>query len=274
MRIIALFFTLLFTSLYSFAQNYEEFIEKSYDYLENDNLPAAEESLRAAMRLEPANPYNYALLSNLGTIQRRQEKYEDAMISYQSAFSRRPQDITLLGNIASLYATIGEADKAIDHYNILLSVDKNNQDAIYNRGLLFMQKKDFIGAEEDFDKLLEINEKTFLGRLGHAILEKMRGNYNESERIYNYLINEFPKSWPLYEGRAELYFMMNKNTRAMSDINKFFAEVENPPASLYVLRGKIKIAQYEKPSARLDFQRAKDMGYDPEIIKELMKMCM
>lgn len=58
----------------SFAQSYEELIEKSYDFVDKGDLVSAEESLKAAMRKEPANPLNYALLTNLGTIQRRQGK--------------------------------------------------------------------------------------------------------------------------------------------------------------------------------------------------------
>ena len=51
----------------SFAQSYEELIEKSYDFVDKGDLVSAEESLKAAMRKEPANPLNYALLTNLGT---------------------------------------------------------------------------------------------------------------------------------------------------------------------------------------------------------------
>ena len=50
------------------AQTYEQFVEKSFDLLDQNDLLAAGESLKAAMRLEPANPNNYALLMNLGTI--------------------------------------------------------------------------------------------------------------------------------------------------------------------------------------------------------------
>ena len=73
----------------------------------------------------------------------------------------------------------------------------------------------------------------------------MRGNYEESERIFNYLISQMPRDWLLYEGRADVYFMMGKNARAMADINKVFIE-STPSASLYVLRGKVKLTQYEK----------------------------
>lgn len=253
------------------AQTYEQFIEKSYDYLEKGELTASEESLRAAMRLEPANPHNYALLSNLGTIQRQQGRLEDALMSYSTALSRRPGDITLLNNRAALYTEMGETDKAIADYTILLIAAPEDESVLFNRGVLYLQQKDFLRAEIDFDKILETNEKTVYGRLGHAIMEKMRGNYKESERIYNYLIGELPKDMLLYEGRADLYFLMEKNARAKADVNKVIVE-SGPTASLYVLRGRISLAQFEKESAKKDFLKAQEMGYDQALIDELLKM--
>ena len=48
----------------SFAQSYEELIEKSYDFVDKGDLMSAEESLKTAMRKEPANPPNYVLYSS------------------------------------------------------------------------------------------------------------------------------------------------------------------------------------------------------------------
>jgi tetratricopeptide (TPR) repeat protein len=254
------------------AQGYEELISKSYDYLEKKDLPAAEESLKAAMRLEPANPNNFALLTNLGTIQRRQGKLEEAMISYSAALSGHPQNQGILESRASLYAEMGNTEMALNDYSTLLALAPTNEEALYNRGLIYLQQKNYLSAEQDFEKILEVNDKSVRGRVGYAILEKMRGNFDESERIYNYLISELPKDWSLYEGRADLYFMKGKNARAMSDINKVFAET-TPTAALYVLRGKVKLALYEKPSAAIDFKKAQEMGYDPETIRELIKLC-
>jgi tetratricopeptide (TPR) repeat protein len=254
------------------AQSYEELIENSYRYLEKDDLPAAEESVKAAMRLEPANPANYVLLTNLGTIQRRMGKKEDALVSYTAALSRHPDNPTILENRASLYAEAGEVDKAIADYTLLLFQDLNHQDALYSRGILYLHQRDFIRAEQDFDRMLEVSGTTVYGRLGHAILEKMRGNYDESERIYNYLIQEMPQQRHLYEGRADLYFLMGKNGRALADINRVFAETGEPTAEMYLLRGKIKLALFERSSATEDFHRAKEMGYDPGIVDELLRM--
>lgn len=271
MRILVVFAALFLSVFSCYAQSYQELIEKSYDYLDKNDLSASEESLKAAMRLEPGNPANYALLTNLGTIQRRQGKLEDALLSYTAALSRDSKNTTILENRASLYTELGETEKAMIDYTTLLLLEPSHQEALYCRGLLYLQQKNYVLAETDFDKILELNEKSVRGRLGHAILEKMRSNYDESEKIFNYLISEMPRDWVLYEGRADVYFMMGKNARAMADINKIFTEIK-PGASLYVLRGKVKLSQYEKESAALDFQKAKEMGYDQAVIDELMKM--
>lgn len=271
MRLLPIFILFLLMTANSYAQSYEEFIEKSYDFLDKKDLVSAEESLRSAMRKEPGNPMNYALLTNLGSIQRRQGKLEDALLSYTAALSGRPNNPTILENRASLYSEMGETEKALSDYNALLIEDPTNEEALYCRGMIFLQKKNYVWAEQDFDKIMEINEKSVRARLGHAILEKMRGNYSESEKIFNYLIDQMPRDWLLYEGRADVYFMMGKNSRAMTDISKVFAE-STPGASLYVLRGKVKLTQYEKASAAVDFQKALEMGYNKAVIDELMKM--
>ncbi|MDR2497720.1 MAG: tetratricopeptide repeat protein [Tannerellaceae bacterium] len=254
-----------------YGQTYEELVGKSYDYLENNDLLAAEMSLKEALRAEPANPGNYALLTNLGTIQRRQGKLDEALLSYTTALNRFPQNVMILENRAALYIEMNEPDKALNDYSLLLLSDSLNQDALYNRGMLYIQKKNFLWAEHDFNKILELNETTFYGRLGYAVLEKMRGNYDESERIYNYLIEKMPREWQLYKGRAELYFFMNKNGRAMADVNRLFLETV-PDAELFVLRGRIRLAQNDRSSARKDFLKAKEMGYSAQVVDELLRL--
>ena len=267
--IVHVFFLLLTGTIG--AQTYEELIRKSYDYVDNDDLPAAEERLKEAMRLEPANRYNYALLTNLGTIQRRQGRLDEALFSYTAALSQQPKNEMILENRATLYTERGELELALIDYQTLLAHNPLNEEALYQRGLLYIQSENFIFAEMDFERILEINQETVKGRLGFAILEKVRQNYEESEIILNYLINKYPNYLLLYEERAELYFLMNRRGRAMTDVNKVFAETPNPSAELYVLRGRIKLAQFEKESAAIDFRRALALGYDTGTIETLLK---
>ena len=254
------------------AQTYDQWIDKSFEVIEQDSLSAAAETLKQAMRTEPANPRNFLLWSNLGTIQRRLNQKEEALQSYTAALSINPYSTTVLHNRATLYTEVDNIDKAIADYNLIILRDSLDPEARYCRGLLFIEKKDYLSAEQDFEHMLAANEKSVRGRMGYATLEKMRENYVESERIYNYLLSELPKESALYLGRAELFYKMGKNGRAMSDINKIFNEGE-PDAYTYVLRGKIKLAQFEKKAAAKDFQTALEMGYNPKRINELMELC-
>ena len=253
------------------AQTYVELIEKSYDYITKIDLPAAEECLKEAMRLEPANKYNYALLTNLGTIQRRQGHLTEALLSYTVALEQQPKNELILENRAALYTEMDEIELALSDYHTLIMLNPLNEEALYQRGLLYIQSRNIILAEADFERLMEINQETVKGRLGFALLEKIRENYMESEIILNYLISKYPDYLLLYEERAELYLLMNRRGRAMADVSKVFAGTANPSAELYVLRGKIKLAQYEKESAAIDFRKAQALGYDATTIETLLK---
>lgn len=254
------------------AQTYEEMIRKSYEYADRGDLPAAEEALKAAMHAEPANKNNFALLSNLGTIQRQQGKTDEALVSYTAALSLQPKNKLILSNRAELYVEMGETEKALSDYQALLLLDPLDLDAYYRRGMLYIEAKDYMLADEDFEKIMSIDKESEQGRFGFALLDKARGNYEDSEAILSYLIEKSRTPLQYYEERAELYFRMKKNARAMADLNNIFAETNDVPAHLYVLRGKIKLAQFEKESAAIDFKKALELGYDKAVIDELIKM--
>ena len=254
------------------AQTYEEMIRKSYEYADRGDLPAAEEALKAAMHAEPANKNNFALLSNLGTIQRQQGKTDEALVSYTAALSLQPKNKLILSNRAELFIEMGETEKALSDYQALLLLDPLDLDAYYRRGMLYIEMKDYMLADEDFEKIMSIDKESEQGRFGFALLDKARGNYEDSEAILSYLIEKSRTPLQYYEERAELYFQMKKNARAMADLNKIFAETNDVPAHLYVLRGKIKLAQFEKESAAIDFKKALELGYDKAVIDELIKM--
>lgn len=272
MKIWSMVFGLLLIAGTLQAQTYEEMIRKCYEYADQGDLPAAEEALKAAMHAEPANKNNFALLSNLGTIQRQQGKMDEALVSYAAALTLQPKNKLVLSNRAELYVEMGETEKALSDYQALLLLDPLDLDAYYRRGMLYIEMKDYMLADEDFEKIMSIDKESEQGRFGFAVLDKARGNYEDSEAILNYLIEKSRTPLPYYVERAELYFLMKKNTRAMADLNKIFAEAKDVPAHLYVLRGKIKLAQFEKESAAIDFKKALELGYDKAAIDEFIKM--
>ena len=254
------------------AQTYEELIGQSYDYAEQGDLPAAEAALKTALQREPANRNNFALLSNLGTIQRRMGKRDEALTSYTAALGLQPDNKLILSNRAELFIERGETEKALADYETLLRATPADIDARFRRGVLYIELKEYMLADADFDQILSLDRESKQGRLGFALLDKARGNYADSEAVLTYLIGRDPDDLQLYEERAELYFLMKKNARAMTDLRRVFAGEKEPSPYLYILRGKVRLAQYEKEAAAADFKKALDLGADKSEIEELMKL--
>ena len=102
----------------AFAQTYQELCDRAVTYTEQDSLPQAETYIRRALKLEPANPHNALLFSNLGTIQRRQRKYEKALESYNFALNIAPRAVPILLNRATIYMELGRNNLAQADYSL------------------------------------------------------------------------------------------------------------------------------------------------------------
>lgn len=87
MRITILFLSLFMTLVVPAQTSYKELSEAALNCVAKDSLQKAEELFKKALKLEPANPHNALLFSNLGTIQRRMGNNEDAIESYTYALN-------------------------------------------------------------------------------------------------------------------------------------------------------------------------------------------
>jgi tetratricopeptide (TPR) repeat protein len=245
------------------AQNHTDWLSLSFDYIEANRLDSAEFALKTVLKSDPDNPINPFLLNNLGTIQRKMGKYDDALISYTAALGQYPENPVFLESRASLFAEIGQAPNAIIDYSTLLKVNPNNEEALYQRGLLYLQIKNTDLAETDFQRMLELNPNGFYPRLGFASLAKFRGDYDEAEVIYNYLLDKEPENCNLYAGRAELYLLMKRPGKASTDINRAIrmAGDDFPNSDFYIIRYRTKLLLHEKESALKDLEKAIALGY-------------
>ncbi|MDL2322752.1 tetratricopeptide repeat protein [Bacteroidales bacterium OttesenSCG-928-A17] len=246
------------------AQSETEWLERSFVYLENQQLDSAEIALKKQLSLYPANPINPFLLNNLGTIQRRLGNKEDALLSYTAALGAHPDNKTFLHARASLFAEMSQAANAILDYSKILESYPNDEESLYQRGLLYLQMRNLEGAEADFRKLLDLHPDGLYPRMGLASLAKFNGDLEEAEKIYNYLLDKEPEMPELYAGRAELYILMNKGSKASNDATKAIRLTgdDNPNPYYYVIRYRAKTLLRETESADADYRKAIELGYD------------
>ena len=272
MKKTAIILSLLLCVIALSAQTYEEMVTKSIDYLDQKDYFSAEQALKAALRKEPANPNNIMLMVNLGTIQRNLGKYDEALVSYNIAIDKYPQKTFLKHSRAALYCEMGEYGEAMKDYNTILLNDAEDLEALYRRGLLHLYNKELLSAEDDFEKIVSIVPESLQGKMGIALIMKRRGNWKEAEEYYTDLIYKHKSNAELYFNRAECYLQLNKLARANEDITKSLEFGISDPL-IYVLRGQLRLAQYDKRMAKEDFLKAQEEGVSEAIVSDFLLLC-
>ncbi|MFG5858433.1 MAG: tetratricopeptide repeat protein [Dysgonomonas mossii] len=272
MKKLYILLLLLTFATITWAQTYEDMVNRAMDYIDMKDYAAAEQALKAALRKEPANPNNIMLMVNLGTIQRNLGEYEEALISYNVAIERYPDRAFLKHSRAALYCDMGRYDDAMKDYNTVLLNDPKDIEALYRRGLLHLNNNNIFAAEEDFEKTLKEAPDNLQAKLGQALIMKRRGEFKEAEELYSDLIYKHKNNADLYFNRAECYLQLNKLARMNEDINKALELGFRDPI-IYLLRGQLRLAQYDKRLAKEDFLKAQEMGVSQTIVADFLKLC-
>ena len=249
---------------------YEEWITASFDALDENNNAQAEQCLKNAMKLEPANPQNGLLFVNLGTIQRNQQNYQDAEISYTCAISLLEENTVAFSTRASLYAEMEEYQKAIDDYSVIIGRNPENEDALYERALCRLMNNDTVGARFDLETIDKFNPKSAKSRLGMAMVYKAMGENAMAVELYDALIKVNPNSWSLLRDRAEVYFFSKRLGAALIDIDKSISMNGKDPLS-YFLRAKIRWTKGDREYARRDLNRAVELGLPQSAAADLVE---
>ena len=254
----------------SSAQNYDELITRSFDYLDADSLPEAEEALREALRIEPGNPGNGMLLLNLGTIQRRQGKLKEAEESYTIGLAFLPNNLTLINSRAQLFAEMEKYPEAINDYTEVIYHEPENEDAYYERALCKLMNQDTLGARLDLEQIDRFNPNSAKSRLGMAYVYKAQQMWREASELYDALIERNPRNASLLRERAEVFYFSNRMGAALDDVNKSIDFAPRDPYS-YLLRAQIRYAKGDKEFARRDLNQALELGLNKEEVRDLIE---
>lgn len=267
MRFHTIFLVLILFSgnLFSQSNSYYDWIDRSALYVERNDLDSAAYSLRQAMKLEPANEKNKLLLLNLGVLQRQMRLMDDAYISFTAALNNNPDPALALHSRASLLCDLGRYDEAMKDYDEIISVEPGNVEAYYRRGLLYLENNKREEAEADFLTSEEIDADNLFTKLSRALLFKLDDNWDEAEKVYTDIINSEERVLSTYYlNRAECYVNTERFGKAAADLRIAEREQRDNPY-FYILRGRLRLDQYDKFAAREDFQKSKELGYDDEL---------
>ena len=252
------------------AQSYDQKVNQAMDAVEADSLAKAEILFKEALKEAPAHASNYLLLSNLGTVQRRIGKQNEALESYSLALNLSPYSVTILLNRASLYLEMDHLDKAYSDYCNVIDIDRNNKEALQFRAYIYMRKRQYQNARLDYRSLLELEPDNKTARLGIAMANQKDKRYQEALDELNRMVTDYPQEVSLLKARAELEAEMNLLDLALLDLETA-AGMAPADADIYVLCGEIYLVQGKKREAYVAFEKAIELGVPRPQLQDKLK---
>jgi tetratricopeptide (TPR) repeat protein len=140
-------------------------------------------------------------LNNKGLEYEKFGNFVTAEKYFVDALMLNPIYINAYSNRGNLYSKMGEqyAEYALADFNIALLLDPKHENTLFNRGLLFYEKREYDEAIKDFTEVININSKAsdayiwrgncykYINRVDLAIKD-----YNEAKRIQSITLNPSP----------------------------------------------------------------------------------
>ena len=101
-------------------------------------------------------PMSYAVLLARGEECYKKQDYESAVDYYTKAVVYKPSDKILMQKIANIYKLMGNNAKAISFYDKIISIDSENSNAYFNKGLVYAGMKDYDNCIQCFEKVIQL----------------------------------------------------------------------------------------------------------------------
>ena len=124
MNIKILFLIAGIVSVSAYGQTRSELIKKGDICFSREDYACAETNYKKAIELSEGNQEDvYILYTNLGTVQRRNEKRKEALESYNMADKLSPNNTVILNNRASLKNQLKDIKGSLEDYALSVKID-------------------------------------------------------------------------------------------------------------------------------------------------------
>lgn len=147
------------------------------------------------------------------------KKYNDAIYYNNKYLNSYPNEVSLYYNNALMYVQLDNLVDAENELNKYLKIDKTNNNVYGLIGKLKLEKGDFYGAIDDFNKQIAIKED-YQGYSNRALAKSMLKDYYGSITDNTKAIELYPNYSMGYNNRGWTKYELNKYSEALQDLNK------------------------------------------------------
>lgn len=191
------------------------------------------------------NKENELAYRQLGINKMAEGDYEEAVKMFQKALD---QSMAVIGELeldicyykAAAQYKAGDTDGAMQTYTALIDYDKENADALYLRGILYLEQGDGDSAMTDFENALKADKKN--GAMYNKIGEQLKqsGLTEEAEKIWTRGLALKGETAAEYREKGYAYVLLGQYDSAKTYLDKA-NELGDTEALFYL--GKLYEAQ-------------------------------
>lgn len=249
------------------AGDYVDLMGKADAAIAAEDWATAEARLLEALRLEPANPSNVLLVSNLGIVRFNMGNDSLALATLDDAVEMAPRSATVVGNRALVLMGMGRLDEAYRDYATVMEIDTLQTGARFYHGIIAMTRRDTATARADFDRLIRLAPESFEANIGMATLCEAEGRFEEAVPFYNKVIAAEPRA-EYYGARALCNLRVERLQEASEDIAEAL-RLDPADGELYLYRAILNKMRFRPDDAKADAERATALGVDKARVKAL-----
>lgn len=160
------------------------------------------------------------VLTSIGNCHRKLKNFTEGLVDFQKALDIEPGNFYALFGMADCYRGMDEQKMSLVYWNKILDKDPLNKVILTRAGDAYRNMDDYDNAEEYYKKALNIEFDEY-AIIGLALINKLRGNYQEAIDSLSGLLKSDVKNHRLYTEIAECHLKLGERDQAIQVLSDF-----------------------------------------------------
>ena len=238
--------------------DYMDLVGEAEKAISATNYEAAVACIKRAIDLEPDNPSNILLMSNLAMVYSYMDQDTLALITYDETLRQAPNMTTVRNNRALLLAKMGRDNEAFNAFAAVIDTDSLNATARYYHGIMALYSSRLDIAETDFAVLKSVAPDSRHTAVALSSLYSMTQRNLEAIPYFKKLVKDSPDP-EFYAGLAGCYLALGRLSEASETIADGLKRYAYDP-ELYYYRAWLNRDRFRLDEAHDDARKAIALG--------------
>lgn len=247
---------------------YMRIADDAISAINSGDYERGEKLIIQALELQPDNPINPLLLSNLGMCRYYMGEDSLAIATLNDAVAKAPSSVTILLNRGKVKMGTGNISGALADFRNVIELDSLVATPYYYIGFYELNRGNLAAAAENFKHLQSLDPDSYECNLAMATMYSSTNQEKKAIPFYNKLI-EKEKATEFLVARAYCHLRTGDLFEASEDIA---TGLEQSPddGDLYLCRAILNKMRYLENESKADAEKAIELGVDPEKVKLML----